>query len=250
DGYGNLSETRYAYMNGTSMATPFVSGMAGILTSYAPDVPFSKIKEAILNSADPVPGLSNKTVSGGRANLSAALKYLTKKPEPDQIPLSAGWNHISVAKRLIAGNDTASDLFGQITNTSGHSVLKYHNASWITAPADEKISPLSSYWVWTGENQHITPKLDPIQNGTYVKNLTCGWNGFGIIGTDLLSAKTHLIPIGDSWTYVIGFNASSQYYEEPIIRNGTGNQSDSRLLMPWQGYWLYTTDNVTYQVTI
>jgi len=250
DGYGDLSETRYAYMNGTSMATPFVSGIAGILASYAPDVPFSKIKEAILQSADPVPDLSNCTVSGGRANLSAALEYLTKKPEPDQIHLYAGWNHVSVAKRLIAGNDTASDLFGQITNTSGHSVLKYHNASWITVPADEKISPLSSYWVFTGENQNITPKSDPIQSGTYTKNLDGGWNGFGIIGTRLEPAKTHMIPIGDNWTYVIGYDATSQYYEEPIIRNGTGNQSDSRILMPWQGYWLYTTGNVTYQVTI
>ena len=151
---------------------------------------------------------------------------------------------------MIAGNDTAYDLFGQITNTSGHSILKYHNASWITVPAEEKITPLSSYWIWSGANQNITPKTDSIQNGTYTKDLDGGWNGFGVMGTGYEPAKTHLNPIGDNWTYVIGYDAISQYYEEPIIRNGTGNQSDSRILMPWQGYWLYTSENVTYQVTI
>ena len=249
DGYGNLAETRYGYMDGTSMAAPFVSGMAGLMAAYAPDASSLKIKEAILNTADPVPGLSNITVTGGRANLSAALSYL-KKPETDKISLYPGWNHVSVAKRLIAGNDTAYDLFGQITNTSGHSVLKYHNASWITVPAEEKITPLSSYWIWSGANQNITPKTDSIQNGTYTKDLDGGWNGFGVMGTGYEPAKTHLNPIGDNWTYVIGYDAISQYYEEPIIRNGTGNQSDSRILMPWQGYWLYTSENVTYQVTI
>jgi len=249
DGYGDLVETRYGYMDGTSMATPFVSGMAGILATYDPDASYSDIKKAILETVDPVPGLLNITTTGGRANLSAALLYL-KKPEQDEIVLYPGWNHVSVAKRLIAGNDTAHSLFGQITNTSGHSVLRYHNESWLTVQADEKITPLSSYWIWSGERQNIIPKPDPVQNGTYTVDLDKGWNGFGIVGTRQESAKTHLAPAGDNWTYVIGYDAMTQKYEEPIIRDGTGNQSDSRILAPWQGYWLYTGSNVTYQVTI
>ena len=248
DGYGTLNETRYGYMSGTSMAAPFVSGMCGLLTTYAPDVPYSAIKEAIFKTAVPVPGLNNKTVTGGRANLSAALTYL-KKPAGDSVSLSPGWNHVSVSKRLIAGNDTAYDIFGEVTNTSGHSVLKYYNTSWITVPADEVITPLSSYWLWTGNAQNITPVSDANQCGTYTKGLLQGWNGFGVFGTDILSAKSRLSPIGDNWTYIIGYDAPGQKYEEPIIRNGTGNQSDSHLLMPWQGYWLYVSDNVTYQVT-
>ncbi len=250
DGYGELAHTRYNYMNGTSMATPFVTGIIGLLKAYAPDASYLTIKEALIRTADPVPSLSNCTVSGGRANLSAALAYLTNKPSTDHIPLSPGWNHISVAKRLIPGNDTAYELFGQVTNTSGHSVLKYTNASWITVPADEKITPLSSYWIWTEKSQNITPKTEPTQNGTYTKDLRLGWNGIGVVGTKNESAKTHLTPIGDNWTYVIGFDPMAQRYEEPIIRNGTGNHSDSRILLPWQGYWLYANQNVTYQVTI
>lgn len=251
EGYGDLVETRYGYMDGTSMAAPFVSGMAGLMATYAPDVSYQTIKEAILKTADPIPNLANITVSGGRANLSAALAFLKKpEPEPDQISLYPGWNHVSITKRLKAGNDTAFDLFGQITNTSGHSVLKYAHENWTTVPAEEKIAPLSSYWIYSGESQNITPKSDPNQSGTYTRDMENGWNGFGVVGTGYESAKTNLIPLGDNWTYVIGYDAQSQMYDEPILRNGTGNQSDSRILVPWQGYWLYTTRNVTYQVTI
>lgn len=248
DGYGALTETRYGYMDGTSMAVPFISGMAGFLITYAPDDPYSAIKDAILKTVDPVQGLENKTTTGGRANLSAALTYL-KKPDTDTINLYPGWNHVSVAKKLISGNDTAYDLFGKVTNTSGHSVLRYYNTSWITVPADETITPLSSYWIWTGMTQNITPLPDLNQNGTYSKNLSKGWNGFGVLGTDSESAKTRLTPIGNTWTYLIGYDSKNQQYEEPIIRDGTGNQSDSRNLLPWHGYWLYVTDNVTYLVT-
>lgn len=76
EGYGDLVETRYGYMDGTSMAAPFVSGMAGLMATYAPDVSYQTIKEAILKTADPIPNLANITVSGGRANLSAALAFL------------------------------------------------------------------------------------------------------------------------------------------------------------------------------
>ena len=89
-----------------------------------------------------------------------------------------------------------------------------------------------------------------IQIVTYTRDMEIAWNGFGVVGTGYESAKTNLIPLGDNWTYVIGYDAQSQMYDEPILRNGTGNQSDSRILVPWQGYWLYTTRNVTYQVTI
>ncbi|PWR71064.1 S8 family serine peptidase [Methanospirillum stamsii] len=245
EGYGTLTETRYGYMSGTSMAAPFVSGMSANLKTYAPDASYSMIKEAIMKSSDPLADLQNKTVTGGRVNLSAAMVYL-KNPDTDKIRLYPGWNHVSVAKRLMSGNDTASDVFGKVTNTSGHSVLKYFNTTWITVQGDEIISPLSSYWIWTGDTQNITVKPDENQSGVYLKELLTGWNGFGVYGTVTLPAKDTLLQIGDNWTYVVGYDAKTGQYEEPIIRNST---SDSLILLPWQGYWLYVTDNVTYQVT-
>lgn len=249
DGYGNLTDTRYDYMSGTSMAAPQVSGMAGTLSSLAPDAPLSTIKDAILKTADPIPSLNNKTTTGGRANLTAAINYL-KNPQSEIISLYPGWNHVSVAKRLKIGNDTAFGIFGNITNTSGHSILKYFNSSWMTVSGTEIITPLSSYWIYTTDRQNLTPITDASQNGTYRKDLITGWNGFGVVGTEILPAKTRLRPIGDNWTYIIGYDALNQIYYEPIIRGGSGNQSDTRELYPWNGYWLYVPDMVTYQITI
>jgi len=248
DGYGTLMQTNYGYMSGTSMAAPHVSGIVSLMMAYAPDKPLSTIKDVLLATTDPLESLMNKTTSGGRANLSAALDYL-KKPDTDQIPLFPGWNHVSVAKRLSAGHNTADEVFGKIPNTSGHSILTYSNASWHTIQADEDISPLSSYWIWTETAESISLLPDPDQKGIYERILNQGWNGFGIVGTESHSAKSHMSPVSENWTYIIGFDAPEQMYEEPIIRDGTGSHSDSRLLIPYQGYWLYMTDTVTYQIS-
>jgi subtilisin family serine protease len=62
--------SRYASYNGTSMATPHVTGAAALYKSANPTANAAEIKEAILSSAIPTPSLSGKTVTGGRLNVS------------------------------------------------------------------------------------------------------------------------------------------------------------------------------------
>lgn len=65
--------TNYAYMDGTSMAAPHVAGMAALLWSRFPGYTMEQIRYMIINSADPVSSLSDKTVSGGRINIYNAM---------------------------------------------------------------------------------------------------------------------------------------------------------------------------------
>ncbi|UBV44707.1 S8 family serine peptidase (plasmid) [Deinococcus taeanensis] len=60
----------YASYNGTSMATPHVTGGVALYASTHPGATAAQIKAALLNSAAPTSSLSGKTVTGGRLNVS------------------------------------------------------------------------------------------------------------------------------------------------------------------------------------
>jgi len=63
----------YLYLNGTSMATPHVSGTAGLLLSEYGSLPPEQLKDLLLTSVDPVASLVGITVTEGRLNAGSAL---------------------------------------------------------------------------------------------------------------------------------------------------------------------------------
>ncbi|MBH9554334.1 S8 family peptidase [Inhella gelatinilytica] len=60
----------YASYNGTSMATPHVTGAAALYAARNPGATAAQIKAGILNSATPTPSLAGKVLTGGRLNVS------------------------------------------------------------------------------------------------------------------------------------------------------------------------------------
>nr|WP_086426632.1 S8 family serine peptidase [Nitrospira cf. moscoviensis SBR1015] len=65
--------TDYQFLLGTSMATPHVTGLVGLLLSVNPNLTVSELRNAILNTVDRKPALSGKVSTGGRINARAAL---------------------------------------------------------------------------------------------------------------------------------------------------------------------------------
>lgn len=68
-----LPGSKYGYMSGTSMATPYVSGLAGLIKSIRPDLTALQIKYTILNNVDRIDSLAGKILTGGRIDAYKAL---------------------------------------------------------------------------------------------------------------------------------------------------------------------------------
>ena len=79
----------YAFDQGTSMATPHVSGAAALLFSLKPTATVTEVRSALLGSTTPTASLAGKTVTGGRLNVAAAMSRLVPLTN-DESPAGGG----------------------------------------------------------------------------------------------------------------------------------------------------------------
>lgn len=61
---------KYAYLDGTSMATPHVTGAATLALAQNPSMTTAQLKAKLLSGVDALSNLSAKTITGGRLNLA------------------------------------------------------------------------------------------------------------------------------------------------------------------------------------
>jgi subtilisin family serine protease len=63
----------YTQLDGTSMASPHVAGVAALVLSKNWQLTTAQLRTAILSSGDAVAGLAGKVATGDRVNVAAAL---------------------------------------------------------------------------------------------------------------------------------------------------------------------------------
>ncbi|MFL5815821.1 MAG: S8 family peptidase [Bdellovibrionia bacterium] len=71
--YSTIPGDRYSMLTGTSMACPHVAGAAALVWAKNPTWNYQKVKAALMSTADMVPSLKGKTITGGRINVLKAM---------------------------------------------------------------------------------------------------------------------------------------------------------------------------------
>ncbi len=128
-----LPGNKYGFMSGTSMSTPFVTGVAALLKSKYTDMTASEIKARILNNATYEQNLAGKVSTSGMLNAEAALlnspsgtvrpsaeptPEVTNKPKDPELvyDTSASGNNKTV-KPIVEDNNLFVDAVNFTTNS-------------------------------------------------------------------------------------------------------------------------------------
>jgi len=75
----------YQFLDGTSMATPVVSGIAALAGSFNSSLTAEQIKGTILGSVDVLPSLQGRILTGGRVNAYKALTSINSIIPPSNL---------------------------------------------------------------------------------------------------------------------------------------------------------------------
>lgn len=75
----------YAYYSGTSMATPYVAGVAALLVGLHPEYNAAQLVRRILATTKPLPSLHGKTITGGMVDAARAID-----PSPPSTAVPSG----------------------------------------------------------------------------------------------------------------------------------------------------------------
>ncbi|GAB7015119.1 S8 family peptidase [Methanogenium cariaci] len=238
----------YGYMSGTSMATPMVSGMAGLLLAENSSYTFADLKAAVMDSTDSLPALAGKCVSGGRGNASAAL---TPAPPPVGPPSVSG---IVPSTGLDSGLTYISALTG--TNFTGDMTVQLTRTGETAIPAE---------YVYTENTTHARCAFNGAgaPAGAWdVSTTTVGGSATlpaaFMVTVDTSSTDTAIIPVEPGWNMVsaprqgpamdlTNTTPGTLYCYDPIQGKYMSCSVDD--IIPGRGYWIFAPSSTDISAT-
>lgn len=164
---------------------------------------------------------------------------VTYSPSTGSLPLSPGWNFVSVPQILIPGSDTAAIFAG--VDSGGHSAFMFDSSSggWIPLTRNTPVQPMVAYWIYSTRTDTVPLSFDRVFGPVSSRYLVKGWNAAGFTGLQSREARTALVSVQESWQNCIGFNPSLQRYDEMIFKG----INDDIVVSPYRGYWVYMSSD-------
>ncbi len=239
----------YAYLNGTSMATPHVVGAAALLWWTRSDLSATQLKAALLNYGDQISALSWNTVSGRRLNAYQSLLSVY-----DVVPDSFSFPSITGASlnTLVSGSTTISWLtYQSIISVSGGfftidtgSVLmstgfiNNGNTLVVYLSSSDSLSDIRSLFVdigWTTGSFSVTTEGEDTLPNAF---------SFGLRTGVALSTPISSDPLVIAWINT----GSDIVVNNGLYRINTGSaRSSPGIVYPWDSIVLVVTSSVDFE---
>lgn len=230
-GDATCSTCHLASYNGTSMATPHVSGAAALVLAACTTLNTAQLKSALLTSVDPVAALSSVTSTGGRLNVNQALQSCASVITANLVTPSSGSGSSQTFTAQFGDTAGAADIsvanfwFNTSTTTTANSCLAYYGRSGNTV---NLLNDAGTAWMSGTRGSAGT-----------LQNSSCAISLAGTTATTSGDTLTVSLPV----TFRTAFAGPKNIYL--YAGNATGARSG------WQtrGSWTVTDGRVTPSVT-
>ncbi|RHW37243.1 hypothetical protein D1B31_15865 [Neobacillus notoginsengisoli] len=262
-----VPRNRYAHFDGTSMAAPHVAGTAALVLSANPKYSVSQIKNTILKSGIPVPGL-DKWVGTGRMISAGRAVHYTADDELPGVPLSGSQitgalNNVNdmddvysvklqkgerISLSLTGATGTDFDLF--LFDRSAKTVL-YENGKVLARSQKSGTSSESIVFRAPSAGTYYIDVYGKKGKGSYTLK-----NQLGDPSAFYENTSAGIVYSG-SWSKVTNSNASGGTYHSvnasggamQFVFNGTGIRLTG-LKNPTQGYAKISVDGVSTLINL
>jgi len=220
----SASDSAYGTYNGTSMATPHVSGVAALLKAQFPASSLEELRQRLLSTTVSVPALAGRCVTGGRVNAADALS--ASADGIMEVSITAQTSPL-VASEANVLYTRVSDL----TPVTGATVVGGFAGQPAVSFLDDGVAPDATAGDGTYTADPVAPavsgSIDVIVNVTAAgKTPASETNTFAIIGRPANDDFADREPIAAGVTLVTGSNRNATSEPgEPSHTLGAGTQT-------------------------